>query len=979
MVILTLLFGNAALAQRGESLSVPLGENDIVVDNAGTDPTTGTVAMTPGTNPSTGADVAWGTSSNNAASNYGSDRHQINNGYGATFQWTPVIPQSGYYAVYVTFHGTTGRANPVPYEIYHGGVSTIVNVNQSSSSNSNGYWFGLETGDANAYFFEKGTGNYVKIHTLHPQTDAWVTGWVMADAVRLVPLSLLDDDASLSGLSVAPEPSAGFHYDPALTSYSFSVFNSVYSMDIVPTVSSSVYRSLTINGVPAVSGSPHTAFLATGLNQIPIAVTAEDGITVQTYTLQVTRLSHNGDLSNDANLGSLQISPGLLAFDPAVTYYSLTVGSQVESVDLIPAASAAEHKQLSINGVPVVSGAPYTVQLSSGPNIVSIEVTAEDDTEKIYTLEVFREHYGNDSSLSRLDVSRGTLEFDPDVTEYTVYVDNSAAHMELTPVAASPLYKSLSINGEPAVSGEAYTVDLAPGRNTVSIAVTAPDDTRTVYNVHVIKRGNAAPLSGLDFSHGTLPFSPWRTAYSVYVGNGISAGGLTPAVDSPYYESITINGSPHAPGSSYTAALAVGSNPVAVEVASKDGTKLVYTIDIHRLDSAASAKTVNGRVMLPVQELASALGVHLLQDDSGLAVFSKDLFDFSGEGDAALERELADLLKLRLTVNGRTAEFFKPAVKNYRLLLNGDASIPEISLEAADGAGFTVEQAQHADEPTVLTIDGRGVYTFHFAADSYSSVAPPELAAVKLQVEGEEAIGIDPTWIPIESVLSNDGYANVNTPEKTIDNDLGTRWSTTSAGETKWLLYDFGKEVQVHSMAAAGYMGDTRAYNFEVEISDDGESFTQIRGMQNTSGTTLLPELFPLEDVKTRYIRLMCYGYSSSKSGWNGFSDIRFYDSQAQADLDQSKWGEYFAPKDSFKAGDTVKLAVKGVTAAGTEFPLDPSAAVVFGSSNPALAQVDQEGNVALNAQGDAKINVMVKQGKAVRMSSITFVIGAGS
>ncbi|KRF03287.1 hypothetical protein ASG89_22765 [Paenibacillus sp. Soil766] len=228
-----------------------------------------------------------------------------------------------------------------------------------------------------------------------------------------------------------------------------------------------------------------------------------------------------------------------------------------------------------------------------------------------------------------------------------------------------------------------------------------------------------------------------------------------------------------------------------------------------------------------------------------------------------------------------------------------------------------------------------------------------------------------PTWIHVTYVDANDGYANVNTPDRTIDNDLNTRWSATSQGEVNWIRYDLGNKVNVHSMSVSGYLGNERSYNFEVEISDDGLYWQPLLPMQSTSGTTLFPEMFQLGDVQTRFIRLQSYGYGPTKDGWNGFSEVRFYTNQEQANLDASKWDEYFAPS-SNKVGDQLKLSLKGVSSDGTDYNLNPeTTSIAFFTDNATIAQVDQTGSIVLVREGDARITVMATQGDVVRISSL--------
>src|SRR6266446_1763756 len=73
------------------------------------------------------------------------------------------------------------------------------------------------------------------------------------------------------------------------TNYSVSVSNTTASMTVTPTVADS-NAAVKVNEVSVISGSPSAAIsLAVGANIITTVVTAQDGITTNTYTLTATR------------------------------------------------------------------------------------------------------------------------------------------------------------------------------------------------------------------------------------------------------------------------------------------------------------------------------------------------------------------------------------------------------------------------------------------------------------------------------------------------------------------------------------------------------------------------------------------------------------------------------------------------------------------------------------------------------------------
>src|SRR5690606_3044710 len=95
-------------------------------------------------------------------------------------------------------------------------------------------------------------------------------------------------DASLASLAVSTGT-----LDPAfatgITSYALDVPNGASSITVTPTATDGS-ASLTVDGAPLASGAASAPIaLAVGDTTIAIVVTAEDGITTQTYTIVVTR------------------------------------------------------------------------------------------------------------------------------------------------------------------------------------------------------------------------------------------------------------------------------------------------------------------------------------------------------------------------------------------------------------------------------------------------------------------------------------------------------------------------------------------------------------------------------------------------------------------------------------------------------------------------------------------------------------------
>lgn len=122
-----------------------------------------------------------------------------------------------------------------------------------------------------------------------------------------------------------------------------------------------------------------------------------------------------------------------------------------------------------------------------------------------------------------------------------------------------------------------------------------------------------------------------------------------------------------------------------------------------------------------------------------------------------------------------------------------------------------------------------------------------------------------------------------NVPENVLDGDFTTRWSAESRGEPRqpqWLELDLGAIVQLSHLKMAYHSGNVRQSFFDLQVSVDGSSWTDVLAGGTTSGRTNEFETYELENAAARYVRVV--GYGNSSSGWNSISEIKLYGTDAQ-------------------------------------------------------------------------------------------------
>ncbi len=395
-------------------------------------------------------------------------------------------------------------------------------------------------------------------------------------------------------------------FTTANTSYSMLVGYSTGTIAVTP-VTSDPNASVTVNGSTVNSGSSSAPVtLSVGTNAINVAVTAQDGTTIKTYTLTVTRAP-----SINASLASMgpSITPLTPAFVPGTTSYTLNVSNAIASMTVTPVTSDP-NATMKVNGATLASGTTSaSVPLTAGAaTVITTVVTAQDgSTTKTYTLTVNRP-LSNDASLSALQLSAGTLQraFTPGYTTYTANVSNVTSAISITPTATTT-NALITVNGSPATSGAVFgPVALNLGSNTITVKVTAQDGittkTYTVTVTRALSANDNLGTLGSSVAGLTPAFAAATTDYSLNVGASTSSMTIKP-VTSQANATMTINGTPATSGVTFgPIALAVGSNTIAVKVTAQDGiTSKTYTVTVTRASAGADSYGPGISVTKPVE------------------------------------------------------------------------------------------------------------------------------------------------------------------------------------------------------------------------------------------------------------------------------------------------------------------------------------------------------------------------------------------
>lgn len=194
--------------------------------------------------------------------------------------------------------------------------------------------------------------------------------------------------------------------------------------------------------------------------------------------------------SDDKSLKSLSIEGVELSpeFDPETTDYSAIVDNSVEKIE-IQAEVNDENAKKEITG---------NEGLKEGENLVKITVTAEDETARIYTINVTRQPKKT-IALSSLKINGYTLnpKFSPDIAEYKVTIlDSNVTSLDI----------SATTDVEDAKVEITGNTNIKNGDNVILINVTSKDETqKTTYKI--IANKSSAALKNNDSSNNWILYA----------------------------------------------------------------------------------------------------------------------------------------------------------------------------------------------------------------------------------------------------------------------------------------------------------------------------------------------------------------------------------------------------------------------------------------------------------------------------------------
>ena len=287
----------------------------------------------------------------------------------------------------------------------------------------------------------------------------------------------------------------------------------------------------TVEGITDDSGNKVEYSLNKGENEIPITVTSSLGIK-RTYKIVVTRKKNSNNY-----LSTLKVKKGSNEMEISPIFDKNT---QEYTVDGIPVGtSVIQILGTTEDELATISGSGY-ISLTSATTKQNVIVTAEDGTQRTYTLTLNREK-SSEANLTDLVPSVGTLNptFVYGTTEYSLELGNTDNYLSFD---AETLDKNATVIG-------AESEAVPNGTSKRIITVTAEDGTQITYTVNVNRvRTDDASLKELTLADGwslTPEFSESNYNYTIEVPNSVTkfeSSNVTSAVPKYDTSTVTIDG-----------------------------------------------------------------------------------------------------------------------------------------------------------------------------------------------------------------------------------------------------------------------------------------------------------------------------------------------------------------------------------------------------------------------------------------------------
>ncbi|RPD38275.1 DUF7594 domain-containing protein [Chitinophaga barathri] len=203
------------------------------------------------------------------------------------------------------------------------------------------------------------------------------------------------------------------------------------------------------------------------------------------------------------------------------------------------------------------------------------------------------------------------------------------------------------------------------------------------------------------------------------------------------------------------------------------------------------------------------------------------------------------------------ASFTAPA----SITINATASDADGSVTKVEFFNGGSKIGEDLDAPYSFTWNNVAAGTYSLTAKATDDdLATGTSAAVNISVT--TPAGCDPV-----TASADDGNVAANV----LDNDLNTRWS--AQGDGQWIAFCLGDTLNVTGVQIAFFSGNVRSSTFDIQVSNNGSSWTTVSANRTSSGTSLALETFSITTTAAKYVRIL--GHGNSVNLWNSYTEVK--------------------------------------------------------------------------------------------------------
>jgi len=223
------------------------------------------------------------------------------------------------------------------------------------------------------------------------------------------------------------------------------------------------------------------------------------------------------------------------------------------------------------------------------------------------------------------------------------------------------------------------------------------------------------------------------------------------------------------------------------------------------------------------------------------------------------------------------------------LMLNSDVANIKNEILKMEVSPFKIDGTNTVMVPLQILVEGFGG---SYIWDSAAKTASIEIEAAQTRpLKSYEYMLMpydDPNTEGVDGItVSSDGMQASYGAHKdcAIDGDYGTRWSAPNKGsvddpdapEGQYIQFEFEQVATLYGVGLARLYGNGRNYPFSVEVSVDGETWTEVIARRDSMLTDSI-ELYgwdSQESVEAKFVRVTNYG--NPKNQWSHITEMRVF------------------------------------------------------------------------------------------------------